>query len=140
MAKNYSSSDSENDLFITQNTFTNDNCNLDISENDSFLFAAAQGLQNIGNVTLENILQKESNQDKSPYTNYFSHISDEKTLLLTCEKVEEEAKKENSGTFKTRFAPAVTDDEVLKKSFKRYFHLFFSFLRCIFFFYIMKAL
>ena len=112
MAKNYSSSDSENDLFITQNTFMNDNCNLDISANDSFLFDAAQGLQSIGNVTLENILQKESNQDKSPYTNYFSDISDEETLLLTCEKVEEEAKKENSGTFKTRFAPAVTDDEV----------------------------
>ena len=38
MAKNYSSSDLENDLFIIQNTFTSDNYNLDISENDQFLF------------------------------------------------------------------------------------------------------
>ena len=50
MAKNYSSKDSENDLFITQNTFTNDNYNLDISENDQFLLHVAQGLQTIGNI------------------------------------------------------------------------------------------
>ena len=30
MAKNYSSSDSEIDLFITQHTFINDNYNLDV--------------------------------------------------------------------------------------------------------------
>ena len=44
MAKNYSSSDSEIDLFITQHTFINDNYNLDVSENDRFLFYAAEGL------------------------------------------------------------------------------------------------
>ena len=38
MKKNYSSSDSETDLFITQNTFINDRYNLDISENDNFFF------------------------------------------------------------------------------------------------------
>ena len=47
MTKNYSASDSENDLFITQNTFINDNYYLDISENDQFLFHAAQCLQTI---------------------------------------------------------------------------------------------
>ena len=48
MAKNYSSSDSENDLFITQNTFINDN--LDISKKDQFLLHPAQGLQTIGSI------------------------------------------------------------------------------------------
>ena len=58
IAKNYESSDSENDIFITQNMFINESYKLDISDNDSFLFDAAQGLENIGNVTLENILKK----------------------------------------------------------------------------------
>ena len=48
MAKNYSSSDSENDLFITQNTFIN--YNLDISKKDQFLLHPAQGLQTIGSI------------------------------------------------------------------------------------------
>ena len=50
MAKKYSSSYSEIDLFITQHTFINDSYNLDISENDRFLFHAAEGLQTIGNI------------------------------------------------------------------------------------------
>ena len=54
MAKNYSSSDSKTDLFITQNTFINDNYNLDISENDRFLFCAAQGLQTISIISTKN--------------------------------------------------------------------------------------
>ena len=65
MAKNYSSSDSETDLFITQNTFINDNYNLDISENDRFLFRAAQGLQTISIISTktsrfvhQNVLKK----------------------------------------------------------------------------------
>ena len=44
MKKNYSSSDSETDLFITQNTFINGDYNLDISDD------AAQGLQTINNI------------------------------------------------------------------------------------------
>ena len=52
MAKNYSSSGSETDLFITQNTFINGNYNLDISENDRFLFR--KGLQIISIISTQN--------------------------------------------------------------------------------------
>ena len=55
MAKNYSPSDSEIDLFITQHIFINDNYNLDISENDRFLFHAAEGLQTIGNINKKTV-------------------------------------------------------------------------------------
>ena len=55
IAKNYSSSDSENDLFITQNTFINDNYNLDISKKDQFLLHPAQGLQTIGSINKKNL-------------------------------------------------------------------------------------